>query len=38
VGRAIVAVPHYTSKIGIHREMEYKGNVMLEEFVGWEAK
>jgi hypothetical protein len=29
---------YYTSKIGIHQEMEYKGNVMLEEFVGWEAK
>ncbi len=29
---------YYTSKIGIHREMEYKGNVMLQEFVGEEAK
>ncbi len=29
---------YYTSKIGIHQEMEYKGNVMLEEFVGWEVK
>jgi hypothetical protein len=29
---------YYTSKIGIHREMEYKGNVMLEEFVGYEVK
>jgi hypothetical protein len=29
---------YYTSKIGIHQEMEYKGNVMLEEFVGYEVK
>jgi hypothetical protein len=28
---------YYASKIGIHREMEYKGNVMLEEFVGYEV-
>jgi Gluconate 2-dehydrogenase subunit 3 len=25
---------YYTSKIGIHEEMEYKGNVYLKEFVG----
>jgi hypothetical protein len=25
---------YYTSKIGIHQEMEYKGNVVLPEFVG----
>jgi hypothetical protein len=25
---------YYTSKIGIHEEMEYKGNVLLTEFVG----
>ncbi|HTQ57033.1 MAG TPA: gluconate 2-dehydrogenase subunit 3 family protein [Bryobacteraceae bacterium] len=29
---------YYTSKIGIHQEMEYKGNVMLQEFVGYEVK
>ena len=29
---------YYTSKIGIHKEMEYKGNVSLKEFVGYEAK
>lgn len=29
---------YYTSKIGIHQEMEYKGNVMLEQFVGYEVK
>ena len=28
---------YYTSKIGIHREMEYKGNVSLKEFVGFDA-
>ena len=25
---------YYTSRIGIHDELEYKGNVMLDEFVG----
>jgi Gluconate 2-dehydrogenase subunit 3 len=25
---------YYTSEIGIHKELEYKGNVMLGEFVG----
>jgi gluconate 2-dehydrogenase subunit 3-like protein len=25
---------YYTSRIGIHDELEYKGNVMLQEFVG----
>jgi hypothetical protein len=25
---------YYTSKIGIHDEMEYKGNTLLAEFVG----
>jgi hypothetical protein len=25
---------YYTSKIGIHQEMEYKGNTLLTEFVG----
>jgi hypothetical protein len=29
---------YYSSKIGIHQEMEYKGNVMLPDFVGYEAK
>jgi glucoside 3-dehydrogenase (cytochrome c) hitch-hiker subunit len=29
---------YYTSKIGIHQEMEYKGNTILEEFVGYEVK
>lgn len=29
---------YYTSEIGIHKEMEYKGNVMLQEFVGYELK
>ncbi len=28
----------YTSKVGIHREMEYKGNTYLEEFAGYDAK
>jgi gluconate 2-dehydrogenase gamma chain len=28
---------YYTSKIGIHSEMEYKGNVSLKEFVGFDA-
>jgi hypothetical protein len=29
---------YYTSKTGIHQEMEYKGNVLLPEFVGYEVK
>jgi hypothetical protein len=29
---------YYTSKIGIHQEMEYKGNTYLEEFAGYEVK
>lgn len=29
---------YYTSKIGIHQDMEYKGNVLLQEFVGYELK
>jgi len=29
---------YYTSDIGIHQEMEYKGNTYLEEFVGYESK
>jgi len=28
---------YYTSKIGIHEETEYKGNVILEQFAGYEA-
>jgi len=28
---------YYTSKIGIHTEMQYKGNVSLKEFVGFDA-
>jgi hypothetical protein len=27
---------YYTSKIGIHDELDYKGNVYLTEFVGCE--
>jgi hypothetical protein len=29
---------YYTSEIGIHKEMEYKGNVLLKEFSGYEEK
>jgi hypothetical protein len=28
---------YYTSKIGIHTEMEYKGNTSLKEFAGYDA-
>ena len=28
---------YYTSKVGIHDEMEYKGNVYLKEYVGYDA-
>lgn len=33
-----IARAYYTSKVGIHQDMEYKGNVLLQEFVGYEAK
>jgi hypothetical protein len=29
---------YYTSKIGIHDELEYKGNRILQEFVGCDEK
>jgi hypothetical protein len=29
---------YYSSKIGIHQDMEYPGNVLLPEFVGYELK
>jgi Gluconate 2-dehydrogenase subunit 3 len=32
------AYAYYTSKIGIHQEMEYKGNTLLTEFAGQEPK
>ncbi len=32
------AFVYYSSKIGIHREMEYKGNVLLPQFVGYEVR
>jgi hypothetical protein len=35
--KARTARAYYTSKIGIHAEMEYKGNVSLKEFVGLDA-
>jgi len=28
---------YYTSKIGIHTEMEYKGNTSMKEFTGYDA-
>jgi len=31
------AFAYYTSSIGIHQEMNYKGNVVLEQFVGYDA-
>lgn len=35
--KARTARAYYTSKIGIHTEMEYKGNSYLKEFVGYDA-
>ncbi len=32
------AFAYYTSDIGIHHDMDYKGNVYLKEFVGTELK
>ena len=34
MGKRRTARAYYTSKIGIHQEMEYKGNTLLMEFVG----
>lgn len=31
------AFGYYTSSIGIHQDMNYKGNVILEQFVGYDA-
>jgi hypothetical protein len=31
------AFVYYSSSIGIHQEMNYKGNVILQEFVGFDA-
>ncbi len=36
--KARTAHAYYTSEIGIHQEMEYKGNTILQEFVGYEVK
>ena len=33
-----VAHAYYSSKIGIHQEMEYKGNVPIKEFVGFDVR
>ena len=35
--KARTAHAYYTSKIGIHQEMEYKGNVPIKEFVGFDV-
>jgi hypothetical protein len=32
------AYAYYSSRVGIHQEMEYKGNTMLVEFVGEDPK
>ena len=32
------ATGYYTSKIGIHDELHYKGNVFLKEFVGCQTE
>jgi gluconate 2-dehydrogenase subunit 3-like protein len=31
------AFAYYSSSIGIHQEMNYKGNVLLTEFQGYDA-
>ena len=35
--KARTAHAYYSSKIGIHQEMEYKGNVPIKEFVGFDV-
>jgi hypothetical protein len=34
--KSSTAGAYYTSKVGIHQDMEYKGNVPIKEFVGYE--
>jgi hypothetical protein len=36
--KSLTAHAYYTSKIGIHQELEYKGNVPIQEFAGYEVK
>lgn len=36
--KARTAFAYYTSKIGVHTELEYKGNVYQEEFAGYDAE
>ncbi len=36
--KARTANAYYTSRIGIHAEMQYKGNVAQAEYAGYEAK
>lgn len=36
--KAATIQAYYTSKIGIHQDMEYKGNTVLQDFVGYEVK
>jgi len=36
--KSSTAHAYYTSKIGLHQELAYKGNVLLQEFVGYELK
>ena len=35
--KSLTAHAYYTSKIGIHQELEYKGNVPIQEFAGYEV-
>jgi hypothetical protein len=35
--KSSAAHAYYSSKVGIHDEMEYKGNTYLKEFVGYDA-
>jgi hypothetical protein len=36
--KTATAHAYYTSNIGIHQEIEYKGNTLLQGFVGYEVK
>jgi hypothetical protein len=36
--KAATVKGYYSSSIGIHQDMEYKGNTILQEFVGYEVK
>ena len=35
--KGVTVFGYYTTDIGIHKDIEYKGNIILEQFVGYDA-